>query len=79
MFKKCYYIYKCTQIFELYIIINRLKMSSMKFKEFITFFETKNLKETSKFYLDILRLSLYKDQDVYLIFNINNQSKIAFC
>jgi predicted enzyme related to lactoylglutathione lyase len=49
------------------------------FKEFITFLGTKDLKKTSNFYLNIIGLTLYKDQDVCLIFNINNQSKIGFC
>jgi predicted enzyme related to lactoylglutathione lyase len=51
----------------------------MKYDEFITFFGTHNLKETSDFYQNILGLTLYKDQKVCLIFNINKQSKIGFC
>ena len=51
----------------------------MQFKEFITFLGTKDLNETSNFYQNILGLTLYKDQNVCLIFNINNQSKIGFC
>jgi catechol 2,3-dioxygenase-like lactoylglutathione lyase family enzyme len=51
----------------------------MKFKEFITFLGTKDLKTTSNFYLNILGLTLYKDQEICLIFNINSQSKIGFC
>ncbi len=54
-------------------------MSFMEFKEFITFLGTKDLKKTSNFYQNIIGLTLYKDQDVCLIFNINNQSKIGFC
>ena len=53
-------------------------MSFMEFKEFITFLGTKDLKKTSNFYQNIIGLTLYKDQDVCLIFNINNQSKIGF-
>ena len=51
----------------------------MKFKEFITFLGTDDLKKTSQFYQDILGLTLYKDQKVCLIFSINEQSKIGFC
>ena len=51
----------------------------MIFKEFITFFGTEDLIKTSNFYLNILELTLYKDQGVCLIFNINSQSKIGFC
>lgn len=51
----------------------------MQFKEFITFLGTKDLNETSNFYQNILGLTIYKDQNVCLIFNINNQSKIGFC
>jgi catechol 2,3-dioxygenase-like lactoylglutathione lyase family enzyme len=51
----------------------------MKYDEFITFFGTNNLKLTSEFYQNILGLTIYKDQKVCLIFNINEQSKIGFC
>ena len=51
----------------------------MQFKEFITFLGTKDLNKTSNFYQNILGLTIYKDQNVCLIFNINNQSKIGFC
>jgi len=51
----------------------------MKFNEFITFLGTNNLKKTSQFYQNILGLTIYKDQKICLIFNINNQSKIGFC
>ena len=51
----------------------------MMFKEFITFLGTKDLKKTSDFYQNILGLTVYKDQDICLIFNITNQSKIGFC
>ncbi|MBY9019646.1 MAG: VOC family protein [Candidatus Lokiarchaeota archaeon] len=51
----------------------------MKFNEFITFLGTKDLKKTSNFYQNILGLTIYKDQKICLIFNINNQSKIGFC
>ena len=51
----------------------------MVFKEFITFLGTKDLKATSDFYQNILGLTVYKDQGVCLIFNINEQSKIGFC
>ena len=54
-------------------------MRFMQFKEFITFLGTKDLNETSFFYQNILGLTLYKDQNVCLIFNINDQSKIGFC
>ncbi len=54
-------------------------MNFMKFKEFITFLGTKDLIKTSHFYQNILGMTIYKDQDVCLIFNINNQSKIGFC
>ncbi len=54
-------------------------MSFMRFKEFVTFLGTEDLEKTSNFYLNVLGLSLYKDQDACLIFNINNQSKIGFC
>ena len=49
------------------------------FKEFITFLGTNDLKKTSNFYQKILGLTLYKDQKICLIFNINKQSKIGFC
>ena len=51
----------------------------MMFKEFITFLGTIDLKLTSDFYQNILGLTIYKDQDVCIIFNINSQSKIGFC
>ena len=51
----------------------------MMFKEFITFLGTNNLKSTSHFYQNILDLTLYKDQKICLIFNVNEQSKIGFC
>ncbi|MFX1419053.1 MAG: VOC family protein [Promethearchaeota archaeon] len=51
----------------------------MNFKEFIIFLGTNDLKRTSNFYQGILGLTVYKDQGVCLIFNINNQSKIGFC
>ena len=51
----------------------------MMFKEFITFLGTNDLKSTSYFYQNILGLTVYKDQDVCVIFNINAQSKIGFC
>ncbi len=51
----------------------------MMFKEFITFLGTKDLDKTSDFYQNILGLTVYKDQGVCLIFNINPQSKIGFC
>ena len=51
----------------------------MMFKEFITFLGTKDLNETSDFYQHILGLTIYKDQGVCLIFNVNSQSKIGFC
>ncbi len=54
-------------------------MSYLKFKEFITFLGTNDLEKTSNFYQNALGLTLYKDQGVCLIFNINNQSKIGFC
>ena len=54
-------------------------MSIMTFKEFITFLGTKDLNKTSNFYQNIIGLTLYKDQGVCLIFNVNNQSKIGFC
>jgi catechol 2,3-dioxygenase-like lactoylglutathione lyase family enzyme len=51
----------------------------MKFNDFITFLGTKDLTATSNFYKNILGLTLYKDQGVCLIFNINSKSKIGFC
>ena len=51
----------------------------MMFKEFITFLGTKDLEKTSNFYQNLLGLTVYKDQDVCVIFNINSQSKIGFC
>jgi predicted enzyme related to lactoylglutathione lyase len=51
----------------------------MEFKESITFLGTNKLKVTSNFYQNILGLTLYKDQGVCLIFNINSTSKIGFC
>lgn len=51
----------------------------MKFKEFIIFLGTKDLKKTSNFYQNIIGLTLYKDQGACLIFDVNNQSKIGFC
>ena len=49
------------------------------FKEFITFLGTNDLKLTSQFYQNVLGLTVYKDQEVCVIFNITNQSKIGFC
>lgn len=54
-------------------------MRFMQYKEFITFLGTKDLSKTSNFYQNYLDLTLYKDQGVCLIFNINDQSKIGFC
>ena len=54
-------------------------MIFMIFKEFITFFGTKDLKKSSDFYQNTIGLTLYKDQGVCLIFDVNNQSKIGFC
>jgi len=51
----------------------------MMFKEFITFLGTKDLQATSRFYKNILGLTVYRDQGICLIFNINTQSKIGFC
>lgn len=51
----------------------------MKFKELITFLGTKDLKLTSNFYVDKLGLTLYKDQGICVIFNINKYGKIGFC
>ncbi len=51
----------------------------MEFKQFITFLGTKDLTVTSNFYNNLLGLTLYKDQGVCLIFNINSMSKIGFC
>ncbi len=48
------------------------------FKEFITLLGTKDLNEASDFYQNILGLTIYKDQRVCLIFNVNSQSKIGF-
>lgn len=54
-------------------------MIFMRFKEFITFLGTKDIIMTSNFYQNILGLTLYKDQETCLIFNINDQGKIGFC
>ncbi len=54
-------------------------MIYLEFKEFITFLGTDNLTVTSDFYENMLGLTLYKDQGVCLIFNINSTSKIGFC
>jgi len=43
----------------------------MMFKEFITLVGTKDLDEASDFYQNILGLTIYKDQRVLLIFNLN--------
>ncbi len=51
----------------------------MLFKEYITFLGTNNLKKTANFYQNILGLTIYKDQKICLIFNINKYSKIGFC
>ena len=51
----------------------------MTFKEFITFLGTKDLNKTSNFYQNVIGLTLYKDQGMCLIFNVNNQSKLGFC
>ena len=51
----------------------------MIFKEFITFLGTEDLEKTSRFYQNVLGLTLYLDQGVCRIFNVNNQSKIGFC
>ncbi len=54
-------------------------MNFMRFKEFITFLGTKDLDKISHFYQHILGMTIYKHQDVCLIFNIINQNKISFC
>lgn len=54
-------------------------MIYLVFKEFITFLGTKDLDLTSNFYLNILGLTIYKDQGICRIFNITNESKIGFC
>ena len=54
-------------------------MNFMKFKEFITFLGTQDLKKTSNFYKNIIGLTLYKDQGICLIFDVNKRSKIGFC
>jgi len=51
----------------------------MKFKEFITFLGTNDLKITSTFYQNTLGLTVYKDQKICVIFQINKLSKIGFC
>ena len=51
----------------------------MEFKESITFLGTKDLIKTSNFYQNILGFTIFKDQKICLIFNINDKSKIGFC
>ncbi|TFF87829.1 MAG: VOC family protein [Promethearchaeota archaeon] len=51
----------------------------MEFEDYITFFGTEDLDNTTKFYQNILGLDLYKDQGVCKIFTISAQAKIGFC
>ena len=51
----------------------------MKSKEFIIFLGTEDLTKTADFYLNILNLTLYKDQGLCQIYNISEESKIGFC
>ncbi|MBY9005025.1 MAG: VOC family protein [Candidatus Lokiarchaeota archaeon] len=51
----------------------------MKLKEFILFLGTDDLKKTAEYYLNILNLTLYKDQGICQIYNISKDCKIGFC
>lgn len=49
------------------------------YNEFIMFLGTDNLKETGRFYREILELELYKDQKTCMIYKINKNASIGFC
>jgi predicted enzyme related to lactoylglutathione lyase len=51
----------------------------MKYEDFITFFGTENLEETTNFYQNVLGLELYKDQGICKIFTATLTGKIGFC
>ncbi len=48
-------------------------------KDAIHFYKSYDLKETRRFYEDILNLKLYKDQGKCLIFDMNGHGKVGFC
>ena len=64
------FLYKCKVIYTSEII-DYYSVILMMFKEFITLVGTKDLNETSDFYQNILELTIYMDQRVCLIFNLN--------
>ncbi len=45
----------------------------------IVFFGTKDLNATHQFYQDVLGLSLYKDQGLCRIYNVEGGGKLGFC
>ncbi len=45
----------------------------------IVFFGTKDLQATHKFYAEIMGLTLYKDQGICKIYNVDGGGKIGFC
>lgn len=49
------------------------------YKEFILFLGTDDLKETDKFYRNVLGLKLYKDQKTCMIYRISEGAAIGFC
>lgn len=51
----------------------------MKFEEFILFLGTEDLIKTSNYYLNVLNLTLYKDQGICQIYNVSKDCKIGFC
>lgn len=54
-------------------------MQSDYHKGLIVFFGTKDLKETHKYYTEILGLTVYKDQGICQIFDVPGGGKIGFC
>lgn len=51
----------------------------MKLNQFIFFLGTDDLTKTADYYLNVLNLTLYKDQGICQIYNISNDCKIGFC
>lgn len=45
----------------------------------IHFYKVRNLNNVRAFYGDLLGLSLYKDQEVCLIYDLNGHGKVGFC
>ena len=50
-----------------------------KFDSFITFLQTEDLEETTKFYTEIMKCKLVVDQGLCRIFAISNDAYVGFC